>query len=87
MLDVEVPLHDEAERWGLAGAIGEHLGVEAAELVPEVLGLEAGEGHADLEVQLLPRRHGQRLALVRRHQGLRGQQGVRSWCGSEWLTV
>ena len=76
-------LDAEAEGGGLAGPVGDDARVEVRVLALEVAGLEPGEGHADLEVQLLARLDGEGLGLVGGAEGGHGLEDVGGVDGAE----
>ena len=53
VLDEIEAIDAETERGNLAGTVGDHGAVEVAVFVAEELGLEAAEGYAHFQVQLL----------------------------------
>lgn len=53
VLDEIEAVDAEAERWNLAGAVGDHRAVQVAVLVAEELGLEAAERYAHFQIELL----------------------------------
>ena len=53
VLDEIEAVDAEAERWNLAGAVGDHRAVQVAVLVAEELGLEAAERYAHFQIEFL----------------------------------
>ena len=63
--NLQVSLHGETERGGLTRPVRHHARIQAIVLVQKILRLESRERDAHLQIQLLPRVHGERLVSVR----------------------